>query len=342
MDADNLTVRQSLLLPENLTGRAVLTSAADVLYSVSDSGVIVLPVGSLKQTHRVVATQSDILISGNFCNRNVITQNLTIVDPGGGNTDFAIGGNPAGVTISPASGMTPATVQVRVDPNVFLNQNGTVAIPLTISSALAVNVPQPVRLLINNRTPDQRGTVVNIPGTLTDILADPARNRFYVVQQDQNQVLVFDGSTYSQIAALRTSTTPTQMAMSFDQQWLIVGHDNSQFAYVYNLDTLQPDIPIAFPGGHYPRQIAASGKSILALVRDVAGDAPGAIDRIDILARTATELPTLGIYTNNVNPSGVLAPASNGGSILVAMPDGNVMCYDANADTFTTLRSRGA
>jgi len=338
MDADNLTVRQSLLLPENLTGRAVLTSAADVLYSVSDSGVIVLPVGSLKQTHRVVATQSDILISGNFCNRNVITQNLTIVDPGGGNTDFAIGGNPAGVTISPASGMTPATVQVRVDPNVFLNQNGTVAIPLTISSALAVNVPQPVRLLINNRTPDQRGTVVNIPGTLTDILADPARNRFYVVQQDQNQVLVFDGSTYSQIAALRTSTTPTQMAMSFDQQWLIVGHDNSQFAYVYNLDTLQPDIPIAFPGGHYPRQIAASGKSILALVRDVAGDAPGAIDRIDILARTATELPTLGIYTNNVNPSGVLAPASNGGSILVAMPDGNVMLYDANADTFTVSR----
>ena len=26
--------------------------------------------------------------SGNFCNRNVITQNLTITDPGGGNTDF--------------------------------------------------------------------------------------------------------------------------------------------------------------------------------------------------------------------------------------------------------------
>jgi uncharacterized protein (TIGR03437 family) len=50
------------------------------------------------------------------------------------------------------------------------------------------------------------------------------------------------------------------------------------------------------------------------------------------------ELPTLGIYTNSVNPSGVLAPAPNGGSILVAMPDGNVMLYDANADTFTVSR----
>ena len=49
LDADNLTVRQSLVLPENMTGRAMLTSAADVLYTVSDSGVMVLPVGSLNQ-----------------------------------------------------------------------------------------------------------------------------------------------------------------------------------------------------------------------------------------------------------------------------------------------------
>ena len=49
-------------------------------------------------------------------------------------------------------------------------------------------------------------------------------------------------------------------------------------------------------------------------------------------------LPTLGIYTNSVNPAGVLAPAPNGGAILAAMPDGNVMLYDANADTFTVSR----
>ena len=338
LDADNLTVRNSILIPENLTGRAVLSSAADVLYVISDSGVTVFPVGKLNQAHQVTASQSDLVVSGNFCNRNVITQTLTITDPGGGNTDFAISGNPQGVTISPASGITPATVQVKVDPNVFQNVNGTVAVQLTINSSAAVNVPAPVRVLINNRNPDQRGTVINIPGTITDVLADPVRNRFYVVQQNRNNILVFDGSTYAQIATLRTSTTPTQMAMTFDRQYLMVGHDNSQFAYVYNLDTLQPDTPITFPGGHYPRQIAESGKSILSLVRDVTGDAPGTIDRIDFAARRATQLPSLGIYTNNVNPAGVLAPAPNGGSILVAMPDGNVMLYDANADTFTISR----
>jgi uncharacterized protein (TIGR03437 family) len=338
MDADNLTVRQRLALPENITGRSVLTAAADVLYAVSDSGVMILPVGSLARYHRVVAGQTDLVASGNFCNRQVITQNLAITDPGGGRTDFVINTNLSGVTVSPQAGVTPATVQVSIDPSAFQNQTGTVTGALTIASASAVNLPDPVRLLVNNRNPDQRGTAVTVPGTLTDVLADPVRSRFYVLRQDQNQVLVFDGSTYTQIATLRTSTTPTQMTMTFDRQYLIVGHDNSQFAYVYDLDTFQQQVPIQFPSGHYPRQIAESGNALLALVRDVAGDAPGAVDRINFLARRATEMPTLGIYKNSVNPGAVLAPAPNGASILLASPDGSVMLYDANADTFTVSR----
>jgi uncharacterized protein (TIGR03437 family) len=141
-----------------------------------------------------------------------------------------------------------------------------------------------------------------------------------------------------QIAALKTSTTPTQMAFSFDRKHLIVGHDNSQFAYVYDLETLQTEMPIQFPPGHYPRSIAESGNSMLALVRNVGIGGPAVIDRIDLAARRAVQLPSLGIYTNSVSPAGVLAPAPNGGSILLAMPDGNVMLYDANVDTFTVSR----
>ncbi len=339
LDADNLTVRDQLLMPENITGRSILTSANDVLYAVSDSGIMEMQVGRLKQFHRIATSQTDVVASGNFCNRNVITQTLTITDPGGGNTDFAISTNVAGVTISPSSGMTPATVQVRVDPNAFQNQNGTVAVPLTLTSLSAVNVPPAVRVLINNRNPDQRGTMVNVPGTITDVLADPVRNRFYVVQQDRNLVLVFDGASYKQITALRTSTTPTRIAMTFDRQYLIIGHDNSQQAYVYDLDTFEQQIPITFPPGHYPRSIAESGKSLLALSRNVTGSGgPGVIDRIDFLARRATQLPTLGVWNNKLNQDGILVPSPNGASILAAMPDGNVMLYDANADTFTASR----
>jgi uncharacterized protein (TIGR03437 family) len=338
LDADNLYERERINLPENITGRMAMTQKSDIIYAVSDSGVTVLPVGRISKMRRIAAVQTDLFASGNFCNRNSITMSLTITDPGGGNTDFSLSSNQGGVTFSPSSGVTPATVQVKVDPNAFLNQNGTLSVPIDVSSSSAINQPRPVRLLINNRNPDQRGTAITIPGTLTDLLADPIRNRFYVVQQDRNQVLVFDGSNYRQIAALRTSTTPTQMAFTFDRKYLIVGHDNSQFAYVYDLDTLQPELPIEFPAGHYPHSIAESGKSILAVVRNVSGQAPGVIDRIDFAARRATLLPSLGIYTNKVSPDAVLSPAPNGGAILVASPDGNVLLYDANADTFTISR----
>jgi hypothetical protein len=207
-----------------------------------------------------------------------------------------------------------------------------------MKSVAAVNLPPQIRLLINNRNPDQRGTFVNIPGYLTDLLADPVRNRFYIVAQDTDQVLVFDSTNYSQIAALKTSASPTQIAFTFDRKYLLIGHDNAQQAWVYDLDSLERQAPIQFPSGHYPRSIAESGKTILALVRNVGSGGPGKIDRIDFAARRAIELPSLGVWSNSVSPWGAIAPAPNGGAILFVAPDGNVMLYDANADTFTVSR----
>jgi uncharacterized protein (TIGR03437 family) len=341
LDTENLLIKESFSIPENITGRMALSAASDMLYAVSDSGVTVFPVGRLNQQHRLIASVRDVVARGTFCDHTVITQTITITDPGGGNTDFQLSSNTQGVTLSPSSGITPATVQVRVDPTVFQNQNGTLGVAITMSSATAIDLPPAtplIRLLINNRNPDQRGTFVNIPGYLTDLLADPVRNRFYIVAQDTDQVLVFDSTNYSQIAALKTSATPTQIAFTFDRKYLVIGHDNAQQAWVYDLDSLQRQTPIQFPSGHYPRSIAESGTSMLALVRNAADGGPGKIDRIDFAARRGIELPTLGIFTNSVNPGGVLAPAPNGGVIFNASPDGNVMLYDANADTFTVSR----
>jgi uncharacterized protein (TIGR03437 family) len=335
-DADNLTVREQLQLPENLAGRSLLTSRRDVMYSISDSGVMVLPVGALRQTHRVRATQEDVTFRGNFCNRAVATQTLTITDPGGGNTDFALSTTLAGVSISPSSGVTPATVTISVDPNAFANQKGTTVGTINIKSAGAINVPPSVRLLINTKDPDQRGTFINVPGQLVDILADPTRNRYYVLRQDKNQVLVFDGTSHQQIGTLRTSNVPTMMATTFDNQFLLVGHDDSQLATVYDLNSLKPELPIVFPFGHYPRSLAASGNAILASVRSSSG--VNTVDRIDFVSRRASQLATLGIFTNSVHINTVLTPSPNGASILLASADGNLMLYDANSDTFTASR----
>jgi uncharacterized protein (TIGR03437 family) len=337
--ADNLAVINTLNLPENFGGSSVLSSDGSMLYGVSDSGVMILPVGKLSQAPQVVASKPDLVFRGNFCNRNVATQSLTIVNPGGGNTPFTISSDTAGLNVSPNSGITPATVTVTVDPNVFQGQTGTVVANLNIQSGQAVNAPPAVRVLINSRQPDQRGTFVDIPGTLVDLLADPNpnRNQYYVLRQDQNQVLVFNAANNTQIATLRTGNTPMGMAITFDQRYLLVGCNNSAFLNVYDLETLQAVTPVEMFNGDYVQSVASSSNAILAVTRDAGGGSP-IVHQIDLTSNTSSILPTLGVFKNSVALNSVLTASSNGSSILLASNTGAVMLYDDNSGTFTTSR----
>jgi len=293
---------------------------------------------------RVVAVQEAVVFRGNSCDRRIITGYVDLYHPaGGGPTDFRIVGAPAGVRITPTSGTTPAKVKIEVDPAAFQNRRGTTTVTLQIQSSGAINIPMPFKLQINTREPEQRGAFYNVPGKLVDLVADPVRNRFYVLRQDKNLMLVFDGSTFEQLAALRTGNTPTQMAMTADKRLMLVANDNSQIANIFNLDTLQPEGFIEFPGGHYPRSIAVTKRAVLASVRSAAAPFPPCggqhvIDKVDLFSKTATTLPSLGPYCNGVSVDSVLAASPSAEFILLAMPDGNTLLYDGSVDTFTAAR----
>jgi uncharacterized protein (TIGR03437 family) len=333
---NNLTLQQRLQLAENLTGKAVLSSDSNTLYAISESGVTVMPVGSMAQQPRVLAQQEDMVFRGNVCNPGVQTQQLTISDPGGNNTPFSLSSDTAGVSVSPAVAVTPAVVTVSVDPTAFLGQTGTVAAHLNIQSGAAINVIPSVRVLVNNAGPNQVGSFIDIPGTLTDILPDPTQSRFFVVRSDQNEVLVFDGTNYSQIAALPTGNQPTTMAISFDQQYLLVGNQGSQTVSVFDLDTLQPDTPIMLPSGYVAYSIASSANATLA--QGGYYDGTFHILQLDIPQRTGAELPSLGVFTNTTNANTVMTASQNGSSIFIAQADGTVYLYDANSNSFTASR----
>ncbi len=338
MDTDNLTVNSRLIIPENITGRMILNSAATSLYGISDSGVTVFPVGALNQQHRLAASREDVLVQTTFCNQSSLAQSLTISDPGGNQTDFTITSTQPGVIISPVSGTTPATITVTVDPTQF-ETKGTTAVTLNISSVSAINIPPSVRLLVNNPDVYQRGSVVDVPGVLTDLLPDTARNRFYIVRQDKNQVQVYDGSSNQMIVAMRTGTTPTFATISNDGNYLLVANDNSQYISVFNLNTLQAMPPVVLPGGHYGHSVASSNNVVLVLANSNVTDS-GVIDSINFQGGTglATQLPSLGVFQNQLSTTAVLANSPNGANILVADPLGTVMLYSAAANTFTVAR----
>lgn len=339
VDTDNLTVRERIQLPQNLSGRSIISSDDQTMYSVSVSGVTVLPIGQLSQAPQVGTLEEDLLFQGDACNREVITKTLDIVDLGNAGADFTLSvpSGTKGVRILTATGTAPATVQIQVDPVVFQNVKGTTVIPLTITTSAGINLPFPVRLLINTRDFDQRGTIVDVPGKIVDLLADRVRNRIYMLRQDKNLVLVYDSTTLKQIASMRTGNTPVGMSITTDQRYLIVGNDNSQIASVFDLETLSPSNPILFPFGHYPRSIGVALTDIFATVRPVGGSPT--IDRIDFARRVANTPASLGIY-KNVLPSadGVLAESPGNQTLFLALPDGNVMLYDTSVATWVDSR----
>jgi uncharacterized protein (TIGR03437 family) len=334
VDSDNLTVRFQVQLPENLSGRAVLNSTSTVMYAVSDSGLTILPVGTASQMPLLATTQEDIVFRGQFCNRNVLEADLDLWDVNGNKIDFSLDSDNSGVSFSPSSGTTPAKVKVSIDMSAFANNRGTSSALIKIASAMAVNLVPDVRVLVNNREPDQRGTFVDVPGKIVDIAADPARKRVYVLRQDKNQVLVYDTTNFTRIATLRTGNTPWSMTITTDHKYLITGADNSQVAHVFNLDTLKPYNVIVMPGGHYPRSVAASRNAVLAASR-VAGP-KHTIDRLRVLEGTSTTLASLGVWSNSIDENTMLAVSPSGASILAAEGDGTAMLYSATADTFVS------
>jgi uncharacterized protein (TIGR03437 family) len=337
LSADNLTVLGTLFLQENLAGKAVIKSDSSVIYALSQSGVTVLPVGQLNKYPRVQASVENILFLDNFCTRNATSQTFTVSDPGGNHTPFSISSSNPYVSVSPAQGTTPAIVTVSVDPNGFQNQNGTTDVTLAISSAAAVNASSSVTVLVNAPQPSQRGTIVNIPGTLVDLLSDNTRVQYYVLRQDQSKVLVFNGTNNTQIASLRTCPRPMAMAQTLDGNKLLVACDAAHVMDVFDLNALQPLTPVDAQSG-YGQAVAVSNGLILAVMRDGAGGPPY-VAAVDLVLNRATKLTSLGVYQNVLSSvNTVLTASPNGSSILLASSDGHTMLYDANVNSFTASR----
>jgi uncharacterized protein (TIGR03437 family) len=335
-DLDNLTVRERLQLPEHIAGRSVLSADGSTMYASSDSGVMILPVGKLNTVKRLEASVEDLVFRGNFCDRESATQSFQLRDPGGANVPFTITSSNSGVRVTPSSGTTPAIIKVTVDPNTFASQKGTVAVTLTINSTQSVTVAPSVRVLVNSREPDQRGTVVNVPGKLVDLVADPGKDQYYVLRQDKNQLLVFDGSNNTLKTTLRTCNVPRGMAITHDRRFMLIACEQSRIMTVVDLEILQLRTPISTPNAKF-RSVAASGRQILGVAHDQLTD-DYAIFSVDLSGLMTSRLPDLGVWENKVTKNTVVTAAPNGSSLLFASSDGSVLLYDANVDAFTVSR----
>ena len=350
MDTDNLAVRERIQIPETLTGRSIISSDGVTMYSMSDSGVVQFSLHDLETAPRVVSTREDVLFEASPFNDDYLLQAVDLEDPNGGQVDFSLSlsGQADGIQLSQTSGTTPARIFIKVDPAFYRSSEGTNVAKLEIASDAAINLPMPVRLLINTATYPQQGQIVNIPGKLVDILADPARDRIYVLRQDKDLVLMLDSHSLGQITTFRTGNTPTSMAMTTDRRYLLVGHDDSQHISVFDLETLEKVAPIDVPGA-YPRVVATGNGAIWTTARVVTkqdltctdGSADNPMFRANFEERIAMPPDSLGVFCNQVPEDSTLRTAPGGDFMLLANPDGTVALWDSSVqDTNSWVLSR--
>jgi uncharacterized protein (TIGR03437 family) len=342
MDPDNMAVLERVQLPQWMTGRSVLSAGLGVMFAISESGLMVLNLDELEVAPRLEASAEDVLFMGNSCDRDVITKKVWITERQGRNIDFTFEvPRNLGVRVYPTSGVTPAEVTIEVDPVSFQSQQGTVTLPVTLRSGGAVNIPNPLRLLINTRDFDQKGKLVSIAGRNVDLVADMWRGRFYVLRQDVNRVYAYDFNSLERIAEAKTGNTPVQMAMTMDARYLLVTADNSQYIQVIDLDTFQPSDPILFPLGWYPRSIAVTSNAVLVTTRP-ATDPMGRVFRADLGTRSAFPYSSLGIFKNEIMIDSAVTASPTGATALVVEPNGNTYMYEAASGNFVLGRKETA
>ena len=293
---DNLTVIQKLKLPENTRGKSIFNPQSSVMYSISDSGVLVLPVGYLDSMSRVTTSAPSL-----FCPRKFLRQQHHFANLHGDGSGRCVqsgvqlqAGQPRESRYRPRPGSRPPRLRSRSIPRRSPASTERRRWIWDSPRADAINVIDPVRVLVNHADPNQRGTILEVPGTLVDILADPVRDRYYVLRQDNNTLLVFDGANNTLLKTLRTNNVPTTMAISFDNQYIYIGHDASQTLAIYNLDDFSrlPDVPTGAGNGNVVRSLAVANNQIIATSRDFKGQ--GHILLIDPVTLTATQPDAVG------------------------------------------------
>ena len=224
---DNLTVLQKLRLPENTKGKSVFNPQSNVMYSISDSGVLVLPVGYSEfhvAGHRFGPQP---VLPRKFLRQQHHLANLDGNGSGRRAQRVQLSSRPPGVTVSPAAGSRPRRLPSR-------------SIPRRSPACTELRRwtwDSPRRRHQRDRSGAACWSIIPIPTSAEPFSKSPERwSTFWRIRFAT--VITFcarittpcwssTGPTTRCSRPCAPITVPTTMAISFDHQYIYIGHDDS-------------------------------------------------------------------------------------------------------------------
>ena len=383
-DPSNLAISLGIRLPENIVAKMVLTSDGANAWSLSQSGLIYLPLSTLRRSPIISVDSTQVFLTQNPCNPGLAQGALRVSNVGAGKLTYAVTTVNSALTAQVSSGVTPSTVTFTMEPGRLnvVRQAGTNLVtgattlqgqPLdvTLASIEAINIPPVIRVYMNYRSIDQRGTIFPIPtipnnsanatsitaaanitagGNLTvagdqgieDIVLDQARNRVYLTNAGYNRIEVFDTVNQRFLTPIPVNQMPHQMAMGTDGNTLYVASNGGELIDIVDLN-LQLDVGhIGFPP--IPRQAGGTTAALLYPQALAAG-----LYGLDFVMSNGSQWKVVG-GTAVPRPADSITASASGSALLstpvnmLASPDaanivtlagnGNAYLYQAASDAY--------
>ena len=199
---DTMLIQLGIKLQENLGGKMVITSDGATAYAISQSGFIVLPIGTLRNQPLAMPDSNVALLASDQCGVTAALNSATIPvrDIGGGRitvTAQALATTATTATVRATARPYGGDVTAQFSAAAARTVGTAAADQVLIQANEAVNIIPAVRVFQNTRNAESKGTILPIDWGasttgLADMLGDTARQRLYIANPGLNRLEVFD------------------------------------------------------------------------------------------------------------------------------------------------------
>jgi uncharacterized protein (TIGR03437 family) len=349
---DTMLIQLGIKLKENLAGKMVISSDGATAYAISESGFIVLPIGTLKNQPLAIPDSTVALLASDQCGVTAALNSATIPvrDAGGGRITVTVQALTAATT-SPTVRATAKTYGGDVTAQfsaVAARTLGTAAADqLLIQATEAVNIIPAVRVFQNTRNAESKGTILPIDwgastAGLADMLGDTTRQRIYIANPGLNRLEVFDMRTRQFLSPIPVSQLPRSMAFGNDGNTLYVASGGGEQISVVDLTQGKATGRVLFPPLPFnagfslitPALLASSQRGVQVIMSDgtlwkIVGDKVTPRPLNTNIFGTARSLPA---------PQ-TMASTPEGSYVLILAGNGTAFLYSADVDDFVAARS---
>lgn len=349
---ETLLIQLGIKLPENLGGKMVITSDGATAYAISQSGFIVLPIGTLRSQPLAMPDSNVALLANDQCGVTAAQNTATIPvrNIGGGRitvTVQALTASTTSATVRATAKTYGADVSVQFSAGAARSLGTAAADQLLIQATEAVNIIPSVRVFQNNRNTESKGTILPVDwgGSATglaDMRGDTARQRIYIANPGLNRLEVFDMQKRVFLDPIAVSQLPRSMAFGNDGNTLYVASGGGEQISV--VDLVQGRVtgrvlfpPLPFNAGFTlitPALIASSQRGPQVIMSD------GTLWKIVGDKVTPRPLNTNVFGTARSIPAPqTMVSTPEGGYVLILGGTGTAFLYSAADDDFVAARS---